>query len=423
MRPNAFYQPFDCEPLPGNRPSDYRSAFQIDRDRVIHSSAFRRLQAKTQVFLSGEYDFYRTRLTHSIEVAQIGRSICSYLRSRGDPLNDEFFIDPDLVEAVCLAHDLGHPPFGHAGERKLHNLMRPHGGFEGNAQTLQILTESIYQTGAGFAGMSPTRAFVDGVLKYKTLFSEQPQAENHFLYDEQARYRDFALGGQTAALAAGDPVRLNHFKSIECQVMDWADDVAYSLNDVVDGVRAGFLTFDKIERWAAGRALNEREMRLIDDLEEVIVADRLEAAFNRKIGLFLRACHLEAAPSGPLATCSNRHAFNLAVDPEVETEVRFYKAMAVDIIFKSPQLQQMEFKGGQVLGTLYEAFCEHALGQAERPLGILPPLIAKLIAAEPTERGKRRRVCDHLASMTDGQIGRTYRRLFDPDYGSIVDLG
>src|SRR5271156_3340390 len=120
---NEFYAGYDSETYEGPRKTDYRNAFQIDRDRIIHAHAFRKLQSKTQVFLSGEYDFYRTRLTHSMEVAQIGRSICAYLRSRGAPMSDDFHIDSDLVEAVCLAHDLGHPPFGHSGERTLQELM------------------------------------------------------------------------------------------------------------------------------------------------------------------------------------------------------------------------------------------------------------------------------------------------------------
>src|SRR5207244_7030071 len=111
---NRFYNAFDSENFGASRKTDYRNAFQIDRDRIIHAHAFRKLQSKTQVFLSGEHDFYRTRLTHSMEVAQIGRSICSYLSARGAPLRGDFHIDADLVEAVCLAHDLGHPPFGHS---------------------------------------------------------------------------------------------------------------------------------------------------------------------------------------------------------------------------------------------------------------------------------------------------------------------
>ena len=141
---NTFYSDFDQASIPERAPDDYRNCFEVDRDRIIHTSAFRRLQAKTQVFQSGEYDFYRTRLTHSIEVGQIGRSICSYLKKSSDYLGEDFHVDPNLVEAVCLSHDLGHPPFGHNGEKTLNRLMRPYGGFEGNAQTLRLLTETIY---------------------------------------------------------------------------------------------------------------------------------------------------------------------------------------------------------------------------------------------------------------------------------------
>src|SRR5215207_8127265 len=127
---NRFYNAFDSESLGGGRKRDYRTPFQMDRDRIIHAQAFRRLQSKTQVFLSGQYDFYRTRLTHSIEVAQIGRAICESLRQRSPLLDEHCFIDANLVEAACLAHDLGHPPFGHVGEKVLNELMRPYGGFE-----------------------------------------------------------------------------------------------------------------------------------------------------------------------------------------------------------------------------------------------------------------------------------------------------
>src|SRR3954462_3182978 len=120
---NRFYNAFHSETFGAPRKTDYRNAFQIDRDRIIHAHAFRKLQSKTQVFLSGEYDFYRTRLTHSMEGAQIGRSICHYLRTESGPMRDDFYCDSDLGEAVCRAHDLGHPPFGHSGERTLQELM------------------------------------------------------------------------------------------------------------------------------------------------------------------------------------------------------------------------------------------------------------------------------------------------------------
>src|SRR3954466_4818013 len=195
MPQNRFYNAFDMQEWGTSRKTDYRSPFQIDRDRIIHAHAFRKLQSKTQVFLSGEYDFYRTRLTHSMEVAQIGRSICHFLRTEGGVLRDDFYIDSDLVEAVCLAHDLGHPPFGHSGERTLQELMMKWGGFEGNAQTLHLLTETIYQNEAGVRGMAPTRALLDGVLKYKKLFREFPTPPpNHFIYDPQERHRDLVSG-------------------------------------------------------------------------------------------------------------------------------------------------------------------------------------------------------------------------------------
>ena len=139
---NQFYNQFDITPRYGtenDRPDDYRTPFQIDRDRIIYTPAFRKLQSKTQVFLSGEYDFYRTRLTHSLEVAQIGRSICNRLKRTSDYLNDDHYIDPDLVEASCLSHDLGHPPFGHAGEEILNSKMLDFGGRQG-FKKLQILS-------------------------------------------------------------------------------------------------------------------------------------------------------------------------------------------------------------------------------------------------------------------------------------------
>src|ERR1700730_16753537 len=167
---NGFYNSFDLESLHPRDPDDFRSSFQIDRDRIIYSSAFRRLQSKTQVFVSGEFDFYRTRLTHSLEVAQIGRSICSFLNQTSPLLAADFWIDPELVEAICLAHDLGHSPFGHAGERALHHLMRSLGGFEGNAQSLRLISETIYSGTQGRRGMNPTRALIDGIQNYKSLF-------------------------------------------------------------------------------------------------------------------------------------------------------------------------------------------------------------------------------------------------------------
>jgi len=420
--PNTFYQAFDREAYGGKRKTDYRNPFQIDRDRIIHAHAFRKLQSKTQVFLSGEYDFYRTRLTHSMEVAQIGRSICHYLRSRKGPLRGNFFIDGDLVEAVCLAHDLGHPPFGHSGERTLQELMLPWGGFEGNAQTLHLLTATMYQNESGVRGMQPTRALLDGVLKYKKLFSEfaQPPA-HHFLYDPQVAAREFVLGGAEIPVKLHGGERLNAFKSVECQIMDWADDVAYSLNDIVDGVKAGFLTLERIEAWAAGEPIDGARERLLGQLFQGIRDDRLESVVSGKIGAFITACRLRERDNF-MSGRTNRYRYELAVAPAARREAQFFKKMANDIIFESPQLQQIEHKARKVLVDLWDSCWRHYVEPRARVIRILPPRVGQLIDAETTPAAKARQICDWLSGLTDGMIVRTYRRLFDPEFGSLRDL-
>ena len=419
---NRFYSDFDTQTLDGARKADYRSAFQVDRDRLIHSHAFRKLQSKTQVFLSGEYDFYRTRLTHSMEVAQIGRSICHFLRSRGGPLSEDFFIDGELVEGICLAHDLGHPPFGHSGERTLQELMKAHGGFEGNAQTLHLLTETIYQNETAVRGMQPTRALLDGVLKYKKLYREYATTpEKHFLYDPQVRYREFVFDGAEIPAALHEGKAFNKFKSVECQIMDWADDAAYSLNDIVDGVKAGFLTIERIESWAAAEGIDAERQQHLEALIGAIRGDRLESTFAGKIGAFIGACRLRERENF-MSAKTNRYRFELVIAPEAEREAKFFKTMANDIIFESPQLQQIEHKARRVLLSLWAAAWENYVERGERVINILPPRVGKLIEAEATQDGKARRICDWLAGLTDGTIVRTYRRLFDPEFGSIRDL-
>lgn len=421
---NAFYDSFDTERLEGElRPlqNDYRTPFEIDRDRIIHASAFRRLQNKTQVFFSGEYDFYRTRLTHSIEVAQIGRSLCQRLNRTSDLLGPEYRIDPDLVEATCLAHDIGHPPFGHTGERTLHRLMAPYGGFEGNAQTLRILAKILFGPDRG---MNPTRALVDGVLKYKTLFGEVEGQKHHFLYREQRPELDFAMGGErfSADLPPGK-VR-NGFRSIECRIMDWADDTAYSLNDVADGIEAGFVTADRLARWAESQGLDEEESGHIEVLLRAIRDDRVESRIGKKIGRFIAAAELEEHESF-LSSRSARHRYRLRIDPAVEKECRLYKRLSLDLVFRSRQLQQLDRKSDFVLTRLFGVLAEqYIVGPAagEPSFRLLAEEDESVIASQQSEGDRARVVCDLLARMTDGIASRTYKRLFDADFGSIVDL-
>ena len=421
MKHNIFYTDFDTERITPEADGGYRTPFQQDRDRIIHSGAFRRLQSKTQVFISGEYDFYRTRLTHSIEVAQIGRSICNYLKATSPHLSDTYYIDPDLVEAACLAHDLGHPPFGHAGERTLHKLMRDYGGFEGNAQTLRVITQTIFSSTDTPKGMNPTRAFMDSTMKYKTLLHQTPDAKNHFLYDEQEPYLAFVFDGDLPSNHFSPGKALNEFRSIECQIMDWADDTAYSLMDIVDGIHARFITLESLENWAANASLNATEQKLLRQLMRVIREGDVEHVFARKIGDYISACQLEPWENY-MSAKSNRYRFKLQIDKSVQTEARFFKKVAVELVFKSPQLHQLEYKWNFLLEKLFRAYSAHYLAAHGESFKLLPENTHRLVVQAATPAEKARIICDHIASMTDGFAIRTTRRLYDPDFGSIVDL-
>ena len=422
---NRFYGAFDTERRSGaSDGADYRTPFQIDRDRVLHTPTFRRLQNKTQVFWSGEYDFYRTRLTHSLEVAQIGKSISYWLKSHPDgPLGDDFFIDPDLVEAICLSHDLGHPPFGHAGERTLNHLMRDHGGFEGNAQTLRLLTERIFS--ARRSGMDPTRAFLDGVLKYKSLWTELGnQPEHHFIYDHQQVYLDWAMGGNDFPLELTAGKARDKFKSIECQVMDWADDTAYSLNDLSDSVRAGFLNIEKIEAWAEKHGEPPGEATPLGDLMRAIRKKRVDPFVGKRIGKYIQSTRLETDVNF-LSGSTNRYRYRLVIDESVAAESSLFKRLAFEVVFLSPQLKQLEHKGSRMLRQLWEVLGERYVSQQKidgQDFQLLPADTAEEIASAADEAARARLVCDFLSGMTDGYAARTYKRLFSPDFGSIGDL-
>lgn len=419
---NEFYGTFDQETLEPRpcREGEHRSPFQIDRDRVIHTASFRSLQSKTQVFLSGQYDFYRTRLTHSIEAAQIGRSICAWLNSQTRDFSDTYHLDSDLVEAACLAHDLGHPPFGHCGEWALNRLMANHGGFEGNAQTLRLLAGTIFSG----KGMAPTRAFLDSILKYKTLHAELEHPERHFLYTEQAPILDFVHDGRDfpVELTPG-PVR-NQFRSIECQIMDWADDTAYSLHDIADGIQAGFLTIERLEGWASRQPDQEKLDPVLSTLLQTIRENRVESRLGKKIGDFVTACSLEK-DANFLSPVTHRYRYLLTVDETIQFECEVYKRIALDLVFKTHQLQQLDHKAEFILQRLFRALADTYLPLAEdqRPRHhLLQPDDEQLLLRQTTEAARARILCDVLARMTDGLATRTYKRLYDPSFGSITDI-
>ncbi len=406
---NTFYSSFDEETLEPRGSDSYRTVFEVDRDRVVHSYAFRRLQAKTQVFKPGEYDFYRTRLTHTIEVSQIGRSICAFLRKTSDSLSEDFFIDPDLVEAVCLAHDIGHPPFGHAWENLLNRLMTDFGGFEANAQTLRILTETVWPgPSSGLRqGMSPTRALLDGILKYKKVRTRRNE-ENHFIYKEQRKYLDFVHRRL--------PAKCLREASIECQIMDFADDVAYSVGDLVDGVYARFITEQKLTKWESEKESDSLVARLLDAVRRGEIT-RFAAG---QIGEFVRCCRL--TKKGRASSTNHRYQFDLNVPPEKRAEQKRLKQISFDLVFASPAVQQLEYKALAMLEQLFTILRDNYIREGLPRHRLLNEDVEKTIQSGKTLPQKARLLCDYISGMSDDYVVRTCRRLTDPEFGSIVDL-
>jgi dGTPase len=415
-----FYGPFDrdcfCDAFNGARKTDYRSVFHQDRDRIMFSPAFRRLQAKTQVFQAGEYDFYRTRLTHSLEVSRVAESIAIWLRR----VTPEVQVDTQLLEAISLAHDIGHPPFGHAGERVLNDLMKDFGGFEGNAQTLRILTRTIYSRTKGRNGMSPSRALLDGVLKYKRLYRNRGDDKNHFIYDDQAEILEFCFGEGDLAEKLKSP-HVNGFQSLECQIMDLADDVAYSCFDIVDGVKAGFLSADKLQAWRESRGdkLDELQRKHLDELIDMIKKNKLQPLMNGVIGDLIQGASIQPAENF-MSSRTRRHRYQLLRSEAGQARIRLHKTLSRELVFGSSALQQIEFKGGLILRKLAQTLFDNYLGKISSSL--LPSEVHGLIRETESTADRARLLCDHLSGMTDAYALRSYKRLFDPDYGSISEL-
>jgi dGTPase len=190
----------------------------------------------------------------------------------------------------------------------------------------------------------------------------------------------------------------------------------------VDGVKTGFLTIDRIEAWADARVDDALGLRLLDELLDAIRTDRLEGIFSARIGAFITGCRLRERDNF-MAERTNRYRYELVVAPEAERQALFYKALANDIIFESPQLQQMEHKARRVLFDLWDSCWRNYVEPGPRVVRILPPAVGALIDAARGRKAKARQICDWLAGLTDGTIVRTYRRLFDPEFGSIRDLG
>lgn len=391
-----------------------RSPFERDRARVLHSAAFRRLAAKTQVHTAGSDDFLRTRLTHSLEVAQIAREMGARLGC-----------DPDVVDVAGLAHDLGHPPFGHNGEEALDAVAQECGGFEGNAQTFRVLTR--LEAKVDGAGLNLTRASLDATCKYP--WPRRPGQRKFGVYADDAEIFAWVRKG-----VAGEA------RCLEAQVMDWADDVAYSVHDVEDGVFGRYIPFDRLLADPEERARLCADVAAAystetpDDLAEVLtdlLADpalaplagydgsyraqaALKGATSVQIGRFVAAA-VEATKAayelpasderrGTEAGSLRRYAANLVVPRLIRAQCALLKGLALRYVMRRAGAEAWYQRQREILTELV-----HALA-ARAPDG-LDSIFAPLWKVAPDDASRLRVVIDQVASLTDPAAVAWHKRL------------
>jgi dGTPase len=390
-----------------------RSDFERDRARVLHSAALRRLAAKTQVVRATSADFPRTRLTHSLECAQIGRE-----------LGQEIGCDPDLVDAACLAHDIGHSPFGHNGEAALNELAAAIGGFEGNAQTLRLLTRLEPKTEG--AGLNLTRATLDATLKYPW-FGEP--GTKFGAYAEDAEVFGW--------IRQGAPDRR---PCLEAQVMDWADDVAYSVHDMEDGFHAGLITFKNLksqtERAEVSRTAiaycpgGVTEAELTEILEALLALDIWPASYDggpgtvaalknltsELIGRFCVAAQQATlypdltspfSHTSPIGHSFTRYAADLVVPRRQRLECALLKAITARYVMNRAGVVAAQARERELLTELTYAV-ERGAPQT------LDPLLRPSWDAAGTDAARRRVVIDQVASLTDTSAIAWHHRLCVP---------
>ncbi|MGI2258282.1 anti-phage deoxyguanosine triphosphatase [Shewanella sp. GXUN23E] len=415
-----------------HRRHDQRSPYQRDRARILHSAAFRRLQAKTQVLGVGMNDFYRTRLTHSLEVAQIGTGICAQLK-RKHPHHSPLLNSSSLIESLCLAHDIGHPPFGHGGEVALNYMMRDHGGFEGNGQTFRILTRLEPYTQE--YGMNLSRRTLLGILKYPVLAPVLQPARPHTgpvanhqvrpqdwppvkaIYPDDSEILDWVLAPLSSedrqrfcAVLPADgrrPGKALH-KSLDATIMELADDIAYAVHDLEDAIVMGIVTRElwhqdisptlksSQDEWIR-RELADIDVRLFNPKHHI-----RKDAIGTLVNAFVTAIEIRysAGFDEPLL------AHQAGLDAEFAAVLDVLKQFVLQHVVRKPDVQMLEYRGQQMLMTLFEAFTSD-------PLRLLPLNTQQRYLNAREEGGNCHRViADYLAGMTDDFASRTYRLLF-----------
>lgn len=427
------------ERLP-KRDGDHRSAFQRDKARIMHSAAFRRLQAKTQVMGVGISDFYRTRLTHSLEAAQIGTGIAAQLTQKYPELAAQLEIDEHLIETICLAHDIGHPPFGHGGEIALHYMMHEHGGFEGNGQTFRILTKLEAYTESN--GMNLARRSLLGVIKYPNFmsvltnpvcvngkserFTQVKASEWHpakSLFDCDREVFDWVL----SPLTVDDKTNFMIYKesttkhsktinkSFDCSIMELADDIAYAIHDLEDAIVMNSVTpasfYEEVSKplqnlfvpW-----LSEN----IGSLQTALFSDKPYArknAIGALVNSFITAIFIhkkdvfecDLLDYAAKLTNENEHALNL------------FKAYVFKHVIRKPDIQLLEYKGQQIVMSLFDAF-------SSDPQRLLPPNTGLRWVLAESEEAKFRVISDYISGMTDEFANRMYASLFMPKSHNVT---
>jgi len=341
-----------------------RTRYQRDRDRVIHSSSFRRLEYKTQVFVNHEGDNYRTRLTHSLEGAQIGRGVARSLA-----------LHEDLTECLVLGHDLGHTPFGHSGERMMNELMQEHGGFEHNRQTLRIL-EVLEERYPSFPGLNLTWEVREGIIKH------QPESD----------------ASAPAEYAPGEA------PTLEAQLVDFVDEIAYNNHDIDDGLSSGLITVDKIRSVPLFRETHD-EVLAAGVRGDRIVRHQVVRRIISRCTRDLVTTTLQTLRDARVASVDDvRHAGRRLVgySPEMARRVKELKEFLFTNMYRHYRVVRMGDKAGRILRDLF-------LSYVAEPLQ-LPPHYQERIPRD----GMHRVVCDYIAGMTDRFAVDEHRKLFDP---------